>query len=307
VSFLVTRPRSQYPGDALAGVEPAHLVAGNLLASAWIAQLAYETDVGKVDSIAADWGLTRLATLAPAPGGLPWDPQTRGYILTGGDLTVVTFAGTDPLRFANWVSDLGIQTGSEGVHSGFTAALQSAWAPINGVLRSPDRAPHLWFVGHSLGAALSVIAALRAFDEVGVKAEAVYALGLPRVGGEGFAARYERALGDRTIRLVHGGDVVAAVPPSRLGYRHIGRRLSCPSFGRFDVSALATDTDDEPRFPETLVDAVRSILQALSTGPLSKVVRDDPLGLASALLPSAVADHLPDRYCRAVSLPGSEM
>jgi len=37
-------------------------------------------------------------------------------------------------------------------------------------------------------------------------------------GGEDFAKRYNDTLGNITYRLVHGADIVATVPPSRLAF-----------------------------------------------------------------------------------------
>ena len=293
MTLLVTRPREQYPPDALAGI--GRDARGRLRAAAWLAQLAYEDDVAKVDSIAADWSLRRLLSLSPPVVGTPFLPETRLHLLEGRGLRVVTFCGTDPLRFANWVTDLRILPAAGGVHIGFTSALDAAWPQIEPLLRG-QRGP-AWFVGHSLGAALAALGALRASEALGIAAEAVFAFGMPRVGGEAFAERYEAALGGRTLRLVHGQDVVPRVPPSGLGYRHVGRRLDCPHAGVFDPAQTRPARDDGPVLPGTLADAVVHLLRSLV--PLSDTFRDDPLGVASALLPPFIADHLPDRYCAA--------
>jgi hypothetical protein len=52
------------------------------------------------------------------------------------------------------------------------------------------------------------------------------ATGRTRSGGAAFAGAYP--LGDATFRLVYGDDTVTALPPLRLGYRHVGRMLFCP-------------------------------------------------------------------------------
>ncbi|MEG9525439.1 MAG: lipase family protein [Hyphomicrobiales bacterium] len=296
MTILVTRPRSQYPGDALAsiGEDPR----GRLRAAAWLAQLAYEDDVGKVDDIAASWSLVRRLSLAPLTGGLPWQAETRLHLLEGDHLTIVSFCGTDPLRFANWVTNLRILPAESGIHSGFLAALDAAWSQVVPWLPAAGIGRRLWFVGHSLGAALAALCALWAAERLALKADRVFAFGMPRVGGEDFANRYETLLGDRTLRLVHGHDVVPHVPPSELGFRHVGRRLSCPGGGRFDLARTAAVGDDAPATPDSLVEAA-GLLLSLAAGPLSATLRDDPLGLASTLLPSVIADHLPDRYCTA--------
>ncbi|MET7245883.1 lipase family protein [Methylobacterium sp. EM32] len=299
MTFLVTRPREQYPADALAGI--AGDARGRLRAAAWLAQLAYEDDAAKVDSIARDWSLRRILSRAPRVLALPWQPETRLHVLepAGGTAgpSVVTVCGTDPLRFANWVTNLNVMPAAGGVHSGFLAALDAAWPDLEPVLR--ERAGPVWIVGHSLGAAIAALGALRACETLALTPEAVYAFGMPRVGGEAFAARYEALLGARTLRLVHGHDVVPRLPPDGIGFRHVGRRLTCAHGARFDPAATAAARDEEPLPPQTLpglfMDTLRLVL------PLFETLRDDPVGLATGLLPAMIADHLPDRYCAACS------
>jgi Lipase (class 3) len=204
VTFLVTRPREQYPRDALAGLggDPR----GRLRAAAWLAQLAYEDDERKVDSIAADWSLRRLLSRAPRVLDLPWQPETRLHVLAPAGGTpgpsIVTICGTDPLRFANWATDLTFLPGTDDVHSGFRSALDVAWTDLEPVLHGLTGP--VWVVGHSLGAAIAALCALQAHETLARTPEAVYAFGMPRVGGDAFVARYEPPLGARTLRLVHG-------------------------------------------------------------------------------------------------------
>lgn len=299
MTIIVTRPRSQYPGDALAGIGGD--LRGRLRAAAWLAQLAYEDDLEKVDDIAASWSLVRRLSLAPLTDRPPWQAETRLHLLEGDGLTIVSFCGTDPLRFANWMTNLRILPGEGGVHRGFLAALDTVWPQVAPCLPAGGGGRRLWVVGHSLGAALAALCALRAAETLALKADRVFAFGMPRVGGEDFANRYEASLGDTTLRLVHGRDFVPHVPPSELGFRHVGRRLSCLGGDRFDPARTATARDDAPATPDSLVEAA-GLLLALAAGPLSATLRDDPLGLASTLLPSIIADHLPDRYCAACGL-----
>ena len=288
MTLLVTRPREQYPPDAFDAIEGVG--RGRLRAAAWLAQLAYEDDLRKVDSIAADWSLRRIFSLAPHAIDLPWRAETRLHVLVRSDLTVVTFCGTDPLRFANWVTDLQFLPADGGVHRGFLAALDAVWPRLAPVLDAATG--RLWVAGHSLGAALAALCALRCGETSNIAVDAVFAFGMPRVGGEAFATRYEAELGKRTLRLVHGLDVVPLVPPPSVGYRHVGRRLSCERGGAFDPAEIAGQRDDLPSLlrPRPSFATLTASLAA---------PRPDPIGTASALLPPFIADHLPDRYCAA--------
>ena len=69
----------------------------------------------------------------------------------------------------------------------------------------------------------------------------VYVYGTPRVGGERFRNDYNARLGDITYRLVHDDDIVARIPFSRIGFRHVGRMLACDSGEKFAASAPLSD------------------------------------------------------------------
>lgn len=97
------------------------------------------------------------------------------------------------------------------VHRGFKRALNSLWTQIATALDALD-CP-LFYTGHSLGAALATLAAVRR------PPQAVYAFGSPRVGDRRFVAR----LADVPVfRIVHGADIVCTLPPEILGFRHAG-------------------------------------------------------------------------------------
>lgn len=79
--------------------------------------------------------------------------------------------------------------------------------------------------GYSLGASLALLYALDMALN-GCPPERVFCLGGPRVGDRAFRALYNAHLGDRTIRFDMEGDVVTELPPRRMGYCHVGQRVS---------------------------------------------------------------------------------
>ena len=97
------------------------------------------------------------------------------------------------------------------VHRGFKRALNSVWTRLDAALKRID-CP-VFFTGHSLGAALATLAAVRHAPR------AVYAFGSPRIGDENFVAQLS---GIPVFRVVHGCDLVCSVPPEWLGFRHVG-------------------------------------------------------------------------------------
>jgi triacylglycerol lipase len=302
MSFLVRLPIEQYPADALDGLAPGPFSLGTARAAAWLAQLAYEDDDAKVDAVAQRWQLRRLVSFRPlAPTPLPM-PRTIGFVLQGRDVHVVAFSGTDPLAVANWITDLDVAVDGSGIHRGFGVALQAAWPAIAGVMNTEEPVRSLLVVGHSLGGALAALCARRALKDLAIKADAVYTFGKPRAGSPSFAEDFNKALGQSTYRFVHGRDIVPTVPPSRLGFCHIGRMLACERLGRFDPSRLSAVPNDEPPFVPTLRDGLKDGLRQLLSGSFDPKIRPDLVGQASRALPPAIADHLPDRYCRALSL-----
>ena len=101
-------------------------------------------------------------------------------------------------------------------HTGFVEALDFVWADVEAALAEVV-ALALWYTGHSLGAALSLLAATRH------PATAVVNFGCPLVGQAGFGALLA---GTRhVLRVVNGCDVFTQVPPPVLGFEHVGAEL----------------------------------------------------------------------------------
>jgi triacylglycerol lipase len=299
MSFLVQLPEDQYPADALAGLAagPFNMSAGR--AGAWLAQLAYEDEQDKIERIARTWGLTTRALFKPSVATILPLRRTRGVILQGPGALLIAFAGTDPLVAADWVTDFDFSLGPDGVHFGFGDALAAVWPDITATLTATPRVGPLFIAGHSLGAALAVLCAQRAREDFAITAEAIYAFGMPRIGSPAFAEAFDQALGGMTYRFVHGDDIVATVPPSAFGFRHVGRFLACPSYGKFELQNLQPLGSDVPDFaPALLLSLQNGIIQLLS-GSLPPEIRPDIIGQATRLLPPPIADHLPDRYWRA--------
>ena len=167
-------------------------------------------------------------------------------VVAGGrGATIVSFAGTDPLKVSDWHTEFSALPSPDGLHRGFANALDSAWSPIEGAIAArPNTEQALFFTGHSLGGALALIAAERAARDPAVNARAtgVYVFGCPRAGGDAFFNTYTLPFGDSTFRLVHGSDIVATVPPAGL-FRHVGRLIQCDSGRLFTSQTPMSDHD----------------------------------------------------------------
>jgi hypothetical protein len=207
MSFLTQLPEALYPQTKLpkfpAGAAFDLETARALI---WLSQLAYETDTAKIKRICGTLGIgligdpihKSVATALPIA-------STYVMVFDVSGSTVVSFAGTDPVVVANWVSDFDIRSTDGGAAEGFLAALQVVEFDL--LARLPAGQPVV-VTGHSLGGALAVLLAQR-LDAVKLDVQAVYTFGMPRPGREPFAAPYNAGeLAKRTFRLVHGNDIV---------------------------------------------------------------------------------------------------
>ena len=130
---------------------------------------------------------------------------------------VLVFRGTEQ-KVQDFVHDADARLvparhGGARVHRGFARALAAVWPQISQAL--PRDLP-LFFTGHSLGAALAVLAATEQAPQ------AVYGFGTPRVGDAGLADLLQTI---PVHRIVHGDDIVTVVPPSSLGFQHVGEEV----------------------------------------------------------------------------------
>ncbi|HEX8873177.1 MAG TPA: lipase family protein [Nitrosospira sp.] len=98
-----------------------------------------------------------------------------------------------------------------GVHQGFRKALDLVWDNIDKELATLD-CP-VFYTGHSLGAALATLAALRRAPR------ALYTFASPRVGNEAFVASFVSL---PIFRVVDDEDALTLLPPELLGFRHVG-------------------------------------------------------------------------------------
>ena len=307
MSFLVEIDESAYPKDAInAFTANSAFGLDNARAMMWMSQLAYETaDENKVGRILASWGMNKRAfkTNNPITG---WPPESACLVAAGGrNATIFSFAGSDPLKIQDWITDFTVRREPDDLHSGFEGAVDSVWGLIEPVIRQrPATEQNLFFTGHSLGGALAIVAAERAMVESKVNATAVYTFGGPRVGGQTFFNQYS-PIADCTFRLVHGNDVVPTVPPTfRGGFVHVGHCIQCASGDRFDQQTpIGPVSQNDPDIvASTLQSALGSILVVAGLHPFTSVGTRLVDQLAT-LLPPMARDHVPANYFRALSIP----
>jgi triacylglycerol lipase len=308
VSFLVEIPLAAYREDAFSHFSPSRdFSVGTARAMMWLAQLAYEVRDArhKVGPVLQRWQLQHHALISRERiGGFPLT-STHGIVAKRPDAVFVSFAGTDPLALANWITNLHLGPRTRDMHHGFRTAIDMVWPELSGALEAVDRETPLYLAGHSLGGALAITTAERLLREQSRMAAGVYTFGAPRVGAAAFAETYNiSGLGERTYRLVHGLDIIPTVPPSRLGFRHAGRMLACARGASFaDDPILSPMDNDDPPFADTLRNGYRQRWRDLVTGNFPASSRKGWLGWYQRyILPPTIADHLPERYRKAFEM-----
>ena len=153
--------------------------------------------------------------------------STQCFIASNDQFAIVAFRGSegwklnepfDPRRtLADWTTDFDIRLADwfrgGRVHRGFKDALEEVWPEMFPYMEKlADQGCKIWVTGHSLGAALAILAADR-FQDV----QGVYTFGSPRVGDRNFQENFKL----QAYRVVNGEDLVSRVPPPAV-YRHVG-------------------------------------------------------------------------------------
>jgi hypothetical protein len=207
IPYDASRESLFHPGRATDFFQLGPLTSDGALC-AEMARLAYVK--GSADLTAflarASFSLVRTADIA----------GTQAFVVTRGGDAVLAFRGTEP----DDPTDLGADAdlvlvdlaGGGRVHRGFAHALDVVWSSISPVIPAAAR---VLVTGHSLGAALATLAAVR------LGGARLFTFGSPRVGDAAFAARADRLVHERWVDCA---DIVTRVPPEALGYAHTGQR-----------------------------------------------------------------------------------
>ncbi len=186
--------------------------------------------------------------------------STLAYVASGDRWVIVSFRGTQVVKrllngrgSATWAdvvrdwktdADIRLERWPRGgkVHRGFKEAFEQVWdsrgevpglsSYLDEVGRATSR--RVWFTGHSLGAALAILAAQTYGSAAGV-----YTFGSPRVGTRAFVEAYPVPV----YRVVNATDAVTTVPPAP--YEPVGALHYIASNGQVDgaptVLVRATD------------------------------------------------------------------
>ena len=144
-------------------------------------------------------------------------PGTQGLIIYHRRTAFIVFRSTER-KLNDWATNLNTfksenPFGNGRVHSGFLRAFNNVECVIEDELASLRKANAVWIMGHSLGAAIAILAAAYLLKNE-IKASGLYTFGGPRVGDDDFRNDMNRRLTYRFWRFVNRNDLVADLPLS---------------------------------------------------------------------------------------------
>jgi predicted lipase len=304
-SFVEILPE-EYDPEAFKGFTPSAngFELDNARALMWFSQLAYETHrPPTIEAVRNKWVFTSVTPFIQQKTSPAGSFETCGLIGQRDKAVILAFAGTDPGIWQNLVSDFTpVPRDGSDTHDGFRVAVAAAQGEIDrAVALCRQSGKPLFITGHSLGAALAALAALRT-SNAGMPPAAVYTFGMPRVGGPQFVASYA-SLSKVTYRLVHGIDLVTRVPPgSRGGFHHVGHLLQCATGTKFDKARLLSDVDsDDPPFSAEFKNVLARAFQNILAGTILSPQGPGALGAGFRFLSPEIRDHLQDSYWKALT------
>ena len=145
--------------------------------------------------------------------------NTQGFLVSPAsrEWAALVFRGTSNLEDFLIDGDFRLFQWDRGrVHHGFKLGIDAAWPQVLKDLGTLPGSCHLYFAGHSLGAALATLAASRK------RPAATYTFGSPLVGDQTFIQTVDAA---HTFRVIDHNDLVTHVPPAIplvFPYTHVG-------------------------------------------------------------------------------------
>jgi hypothetical protein len=256
------------------------------------AQQIYDPKIAYLTTVVSAWAYSDAQTMANqlAYYGLPNCTVREFQVVNGamlivaaayfvrsecGRIGILVFRGTVPDDFINWLTDANTSLRNfhfGRVHAGFFQNIEPLWGDIaeavddarstNGQ-RANDHdgslspLENLYITGHSLGAAMAVIAAARIFSTDYASwwplVRGVYTYGQPMVGDVDFGRHYNKQFS--LYRHVYRTDVVPHLPPRDVGeFAHFGQEFfaATPADGWQDT--------DPPRVKQCMFVAAAALI-----------------------------------------------
>jgi len=184
-----------------------------------------------------------------------------GYVGYTGTIAQVIFRGTRVQSLPNWIDDLNFAHATPYpdipnayVHSGFYESWLSVKPLVIAALKevyTKITPTEFYFSGHSLGAAVSVLAA----TDIGASLDVpitCYNYGDPRVGNQVFAEFFNAHI-NTVYRIVNQNDVVPHLPTKQLGFWHIATEVWWMTSSSYKI---CDSTGEDPTCSDSLLVAL---------------------------------------------------
>ena len=120
------------------------------------------------------------------------------------------------------------------IHKGMNEKIEVCLSFLKSNLRLDDE---VYVSGHSLGGALSYLAAYALKSQLNTNIVGVYTFGAPRVGGSDWKEAYDTLLYDKTFSYQNNGDYISTLPPAFLGYCNVGQQIKLQNSNRLFPSS----------------------------------------------------------------------
>jgi len=187
------------------------------LTGAAASALAYSDDAEHIESICTSkLGFTSCKFFR--------NDNSECFIAVSTDTVLVSFRGTQGTR--DWIANMNMvaQATEFGmVHGGFLKGFLDISTALEAELDSVLGSQKVVLTGHSLGGALSTIAASEWRHRYDIRS--IYTFGQPSVGDRKFKENME-PFSDKFFRIVNDDDIVTKIPPT---YRHVGKKIRLQS------------------------------------------------------------------------------
>ena len=169
----------------------------------------------------------------------------QAYVMSDKDDVLVACRGTEPTALNDVLADLKMfpvkhHLGGR-VHRGFYAEYDKVISGIKEALAKHDKkgTKTVWVCGHSLGGAMAVLVAAELQPNGGL-----HTFGQPRVGNAEFLKCLD---GISYYRYRNNNDIVTAVPPSWLFFKHGGVLRYINTYGNIRTATWAQRFKDKCR------------------------------------------------------------
>lgn len=175
--------------------------------------------------------------------------NTECFVASTSNTILVCFRGTRGL--ADWIANMNVSeqaTQFGMVHSGFLNGFLDVQSTIESTIDALQTSDQkLVLTGHSLGGALSTIAASLWRDRYEIRS--VYTFGQPAVGDREFSDGMQ-FIKERFFRVVNDDDIVARIPP---GFKHVGKRIKLPANRKLDSIGIESAPAPETSPAESML------------------------------------------------------